>query len=297
MKKLASLAACLLLVLSSLAALSPEDSAAVSQVQATAYNNLAPAYPTFERFGLDMKTIAAKKPITMSMLYMVFQNYRQALQFGGNANTDPSQAMATIRTTKDLDAETLDKLSAALVYFEDSIRTYFVEKKQTDAAYIATNQKAEKAERANQELEAKAAAEREEQEAQEQEAAVQAAFIAERDRLFQIGDSYGLTAGYIPSIDNLFNGGAVDGDITKYMLIPSHEHDDEWIVVNQIGDYVIYMAGICSLAVVKEKGRAYLDKSHLDLNSYYRIDGTKLFQGLLGGTKEIFVISRLGPKI
>jgi hypothetical protein len=318
MKKLAFLGACLLLTLSSLAALSQEDSAAVVQVKATAYNKLEPAYPTFERFGLDMNTLAPKKTLTMAMLNMTFQNYRQALQFGGNANIDSSQALATIKNTKDLGAEDADKLDKAMAYFESTVRAYLAEQEAAraasangakaaaeqdkidrDNAVAAKVSAIKEADRKAQDARiAESAAYNEEMQKQREadDAEVEASFNAERDRLFKIGDGYGLTAGYIPSIHALLAGKAIKGDVKEYMLVPDEEYDSEWRVTNQLGDYIIYMAGRSSLAVKREKGRSYLDDSRLDLNSYYRVLGTESFQSRLGSTMEIYVLSRLGPR-
>ena len=88
----------------------------------------------------------------------------------------------------------------------------------------------------------------------------------------------------------------------KCMILPLNTfYDDAFRVSAIVDDYVIYDATTKMksqrFALKKVKGQTYTEGSHFDMESAYKIIGTKKFQTLLAGQVELYIVEKVADKV
>jgi hypothetical protein len=268
---------CIILIICTLGlyAVTPTDSVVVNQVQETGQNKLEPLYPTFESFGLDMKVIPSKCPVSMTFLNNIISSYRDGIS-SGHFRPSTSSMMNMIKLYKEMDGETFDKLVTALSSIEKSTSSYIEEQ---NAIKEQNEKKIEEAE--NQK----------ELAAQEEERKIDQAEYARRDAL---SAKYGRT-GWVYGHTHLVRD--CDYNEVKDYLIISKKSDTTWTVSGVIDDYVIYAnRDTAQFALKREKDKEYTQGAPLNLSVCYKIIGVKSFNTILLKQIDLYILQEVGPQ-
>jgi cell division protein ZapA (FtsZ GTPase activity inhibitor) len=87
--------------------------------------------------------------------------------------------------------------------------------------------------------------------------------------------------------------------LKKVMILPN-DVDQLYSVQNIVDGYVVYSAvlrgTVYQVALMPEQGKTYPANSPIDLNSVYKVEGTTRFARTFGGSADLIVIRRLGPR-
>jgi hypothetical protein len=188
--------------------------------------------------------------------------------------SDPSMTIGMIRNCIQLGEITANDMTKIEQFLKDIYAFWLNERRQTEEA---SRQRAQAAE---------------EQKAQAQE---------QREReLVQYAKTFGLVDFVDGILETLAEITPNNLDLAKKVMIVPNDVDQLYSVQNIVDGYVIYSAvlqgRVYQVALVAERGKSYPSKSQIDLYSVYKVDGARRFARTLGGSADIIVISRLGPR-
>jgi len=116
----------------------------------------------------------------------------------------------------------------------------------------------------------------------------------------QYAKSFGLDDCYDGIYDLLINITPENFERAKKRMIIPDNPDQAFSVQSIVDGYVIYSmivgGKLHQVALKAERGKTYPANSQIDVNSVYKIEESRRFARAIGGTIDIVVISRLGPR-
>jgi hypothetical protein len=145
---------------------------------------------------------------------------------------------------------------------------------------------------------------REEEAAKQRAQAAEAQRAQERARVVQeqrqYAKSFGLDDCWDGIYDLLINITPENFERAKRRMIIPENPDQAFSVQSVVDGYVIYSmiigGRVHQVALKAERGKTYPANGQIDVNSVYKIEETRRFARAIGGTIDIIVISRLGPR-
>ena len=116
----------------------------------------------------------------------------------------------------------------------------------------------------------------------------------------QYAKTFGLDDCYDGIYDLLINITPENFERAKRRMIIPYNPDQAFSVQSIVDGYVIYSmivgGKLHQVALKAERGKTYPANSQIDVNSVYKIEESRRFARAIGGTIDIVVISRLGPR-